>query len=52
MMARIIMEYDGEEYVYGEYPFDTDEQKDRVNRIALRVGQEREGVLAYVMPCT
>lgn len=33
MQAQIITEVDGEKYVYGTYPFNTNEQKNRVNEI-------------------
>lgn len=47
MTAKIIMVIDGKEYPYGTYAFETDEQKNRVNEIALKIGEER-GVPVYV----
>lgn len=41
MDAKIMMVIDGCEYEYGIYPFDTTEQKNKVNEIAIRVRQER-----------
>ncbi len=47
-MARIMMVVDGQEYAYGTYPFGTDEEKTRVNEIALEIAEER-GVYTYVL---
>lgn len=41
MTAKIIMVVDGEEYEYGTYPFDTNDQKNKVNSIAERIRIER-----------
>ncbi len=46
-MARIVMVVDGKDYVYGTYPFETDGEKDRVNRIALELQEER-GICTYI----
>lgn len=46
-MAKIVMVVDGEEYVYGTYPFETYEEKNKTNEIALRISKER-GVYTYV----
>lgn len=50
MMAEIIMVIDGEEYVYGTYPFDSYDQRDRVNELAMKVRDEK-GVRVYVQRC-
>lgn len=42
MQAQIVMVIDGEEYVYGTYPFDTDAEKTKVNDLALKIRNERE----------
>lgn len=47
MSAEIIMCVDGEEYVFGKYPFSTKEDRNRVNEIAINVANER-GVYTYV----
>lgn len=46
-MAEIVMTVDGEEYVFGRYPYSTNEEKNRVNDIAINVGKER-GIYVYV----
>ena len=46
-MAEIVMTVDGVEYVFGTYPFTTNEEQNRVNEIALKVADER-GVYVYV----
>jgi hypothetical protein len=50
MKAEIIMVIDGEEYVYGRYPFETYGQRDKVNELAMKVRDER-GVDVYVHRC-
>lgn len=47
MRAKIIMVFDGEEYEYGTYPFDTNEEKNRVNELAIQIRAER-GCQTYV----
>lgn len=49
MKAKIMMICDGTEYEYGTYAFETDEQKNRVNELAMKIGEER-GVPVYVCP--
>ena len=41
MKASIIMVFDGEEYVYGTYPFNTNAEKDKVNELAMQIRDER-----------
>ena len=41
MKASIIMVFDGEEYVYGTYPFNTNAEKDKVNELAMQIHDER-----------
>lgn len=41
MQAQIVMEIDGEEYLYGTYPFDTNSEKNRVNELAMKIRTER-----------
>ena len=41
MKASIIMVFDGEEYVYGTYPFNTNEEKNKVNELAMKIRDER-----------
>lgn len=50
MTAEIIMVIGREEYVYGKYPFDTYDQRDMVNELAMKVRDER-GVRVYVNRC-
>lgn len=42
MKAQIIMYIDGEEYVYGTYPFDTSEDRNKVNELAMKIREERD----------
>lgn len=42
MQAQIVMVVDGEEYVYGTYPYNTNSDKLRVNDLALKIRDERE----------
>jgi hypothetical protein len=46
-MAKIIMIIDGEEYVYGTYPFNTSNEKNYVNELAMQIRNER-GCDTYV----
>ena len=39
--AKIIMVVDGEEYEYGTYDFETIEQRNRVNELAMKIRMER-----------
>lgn len=41
-MAQIIMIVDDEEYVYGTYPFNSIEEKNKVNELALKISSERD----------
>lgn len=47
MKAQIVMIVDGQEYVYGTYPFSTDAEKTKVNELALKIRGERQ-VETYV----
>lgn len=47
MQAQIVMVVDGEDYSYGTYPYDTNEEKNKVNDLAMKVREERE-VSTYV----
>ena len=51
MKAKIMMICDGPEYEYGTYAFETDEQKNRVNELAMKNRDERD-IPVYVHPCT
>lgn len=42
MKAKIMMVFDGEEYEYGTYPFDTNEEQKRVNDLAIKIRDERD----------
>lgn len=42
MQAQIIMVVDGEEYVYGTYSYNTNEEKNRVNELDMKIREERE----------
>ena len=42
MQAEIVMVIDGEEYIYGTYPFGTDVEKNKVNNLAIKIRDERE----------
>lgn len=46
-MAEIVMRVDGEDYVFGRYPYSTKEEQNKVNEIALKVANER-GIYTYV----
>ena len=41
MRAKVIMIIDGEEYTYGTYNFDTTEEKNRANSIAMKLRSDR-----------
>lgn len=41
MKAKIWMQFDKDKYEYGTYKFDTDEQKNRVNDLAVKIREER-----------
>lgn len=41
MQAKIIMVFDDEEYAYGTYPFNTIEEKNKVNELAMKIRDER-----------
>lgn len=42
MQAQIVMVVDGEEYVYGTYPYNTSSEKSKVNDLAMKIRDERE----------
>lgn len=42
MKARIIMVFGKNEYYYGTYPFNTPNEQNRANEIALKVREERD----------
>lgn len=42
MKAKIIMSFGCEEYVYGTYNFNTPEEKNRVNELAMKIRNERD----------
>lgn len=43
MKKTIMMDFgDGNLYPYGTYPADTNEQRNRINEIAMRVCEERD----------
>ena len=42
MKAQIVMVIDGNEYVYGTYPFETVKDKNKVNELAIKIRDERE----------
>ncbi len=47
MQAQIVMVVDGEEYVYGTYPYNSNTEKLRVNDLAMKIRDERK-VCTYV----
>lgn len=47
MKAKIMMWVEGKAYEYGMYDFNTPEEKNRVNELAMRIGEER-GCHTYV----
>lgn len=42
MKAKIMMWVEGDPYEYGTYDFNTPEQKNRVNELAMKVREERD----------
>lgn len=42
MRAQIVMIVDGQEYIYGTYPYSTSAEKDKVNDLAMKIRDERE----------
>ena len=42
MKAKIIMYIEGKEYEYGTYHFNTAEERNRANEIAMKVREERD----------
>lgn len=42
MQAQIVMVVDGEDYEYGTYPYNTNEEKNKVNELAMKIRDERE----------
>lgn len=49
MRAKIIMVFDEGEFEYGTYPFETNEQKNRVSELATQIREERR-CCVYVKP--
>lgn len=47
MKAQIIMVFDGDEYPYGTYAFNTEVEKKFVNELAMKIRLER-GCQTYV----
>lgn len=41
-MAQIVMVFGKLEIPYGTYRFSTDAEKNRVNELAIKIGEERE----------
>lgn len=41
MKAQIVMVVDGNEYVYGTYPFETAKERNKVNELAIKIRDER-----------
>lgn len=41
MEAKIMMVIDGEPYSYGTYPYNTNEEKNKVNELAMKIRDER-----------
>jgi len=41
MEAKIMMVIDGESYPYGTYPYNTNEEKNKVNELAMKIRDER-----------
>lgn len=42
MQVQIVMVVEGEEHVYGTYPYNTNSDKLRVNDLAMKIRDERE----------
>lgn len=42
MKAQIVMVVDGNEYVYGTYPFETAKERNEVNELAMKIRDERK----------
>lgn len=42
MKATIIMLFDGEGFEYGTYPYNTNEEKNKVNELAMKIREERD----------
>ena len=42
MQAQIVMVVEGEDYVYGTYPYNTNSDKLRFNDLAMEIRDERE----------
>ena len=47
MRVAIMMIFDEGEYTYGIYPFDTGEEKDKVNELSMKIRSER-GCRTYI----
>ena len=42
MKAEIVMVFENGEFVFGEYPFDTYAEQNRVNELAMKIREERD----------
>lgn len=42
MKAKIYMVFDGCEYEYGTYPFDTAEERNYANELAMKIRKDRD----------
>jgi hypothetical protein len=42
MKAKIMMWVDGDAYQYGTYDFNTPEERNRVNELAMKIREERD----------
>lgn len=42
MKAEIYMVFDGHDFLYGVYPFNTDAEKNKVNELAEQIFNERD----------
>ena len=42
MKVQIVMVVDGQDYVYGTYPYNTSTEKCKVNELAMKIRDERE----------
>lgn len=42
MKVKLIMYIEGKEYVYGTYDFNTPEEQNKVNELAMKVREERD----------
>ena len=42
MKAQIVMVIEENEYIYGTYPFNNSEEKNRINKLALDIREQRK----------